>query len=181
MNHLQRRPARGFTLVEIMVTVAIVGLLSSVAIPQYMRMQFRSRASERLAIMDAVGRAVRDTVANLQALPDPASPDSWAGASNPPGAPTAHKRPFVPALGGWRWLPMIVQGDCYYSYSFVAGRPSASGANATLTVIALGDLDGDGVPSAKQINYQSAGWVFYKVQGAGGEVPPAGYEDTTTF
>lgn len=36
----------GFTLVELMVVVAIVGLLSSVAIPNYQKMQGRARQSE---------------------------------------------------------------------------------------------------------------------------------------
>ena len=52
------RPARGFTLVELMIAVGIVGLLASVAVPLLTRATLRSRAAERLTIMRAIADAI---------------------------------------------------------------------------------------------------------------------------
>jgi prepilin-type N-terminal cleavage/methylation domain-containing protein len=176
-----RRPG-GFTLIELMVVVAIIGLLASVAIPQFERSQLRSRTAERTTMLDAIGRAANDTVAAQQGLPnrDPANPTAvthWTGNFNPAGAPTPQKRLPNNGLPGWTHLPVIIQGAVYYSYYFDVVDPNGDGTNATMAIIAAGDLDGDLVPSTKTINWGSQGYSFYKVS----ELPPAGEEDLTTF
>ena len=53
MTHRTQRKQRGFTLIELMVAIAIVGLLSAVALPSYKNYTLRSKWASNLA--DIVG------------------------------------------------------------------------------------------------------------------------------
>jgi type IV pilus assembly protein PilA len=51
------RKATGFTLIELMITVAIVGILVAVAVPNFIRLQARSKQSEAKANLKALFQA----------------------------------------------------------------------------------------------------------------------------
>ena len=54
MMSARRRRIRGFTLIEVMIAVAIIGVLSSVALPGFSTFQLRSKSAEVRANLSAI-------------------------------------------------------------------------------------------------------------------------------
>ncbi len=51
---LKLRSKKGFTLIELMIVVAIIGILAAIAIPNFMRFQARSRTTEARTNLGAI-------------------------------------------------------------------------------------------------------------------------------
>lgn len=47
---------KGFTLIELMIVVAIVGVLAAIAIPNFMRFQSKAKQSESKTNLEAIGK-----------------------------------------------------------------------------------------------------------------------------
>jgi len=126
---LRRRAA--FTLVELMIVVAIVGLLAGMAIPNFVRFQLKSKTSEAKINLSAI-RVVEESYN--------AEWGTYASAAPAPAVvPGRNKAAFASLdfdeLG---WAPV---GDVFFAYSVAV---SADGAG--FTAEAVGDVDGDLVP-----------------------------------
>lgn len=169
---------RGFTLIELMMVTAIIGVLASVAIPTFTRLTMRARAAERTTILLRIQQAVTDYYIRNGKIPDGVF-STW----NPPFPPTTTKRPMLVNQPGWNLIftgsangdqrPEI-EGALYYSYIWNSVDNSGS---SFLQAWAYGDLDGDGVWSTKSMYWTRINGV-YQLQW---QAPEAGEEDTTTF
>ncbi len=137
VNELRNR--QGFTLIELMVVIAILGVLASIAIPNMMKCQLQTRASEGRLNLSAIRTAQKAYFSETGFF------QPWA--LTPAAPPGAQKKPWTscpnspPQLGdpGYCAIGWFPEGDVYYNYVVSPNAP----ANQFFAV-GESDIDGDG-------------------------------------
>ena len=131
---------KGFTLIELMIVVAILGILAAIAIPNFMRFQAKSKQSEAKTNLGAIGTTA----------------EAWRTENDT----------YVALVAQLGWAP---QGSSRYGYSYnalllaansLAGNCATSGAlnaaavatAATFIAVANGDVDTDATCDVWQYN-----------------------------
>lgn len=66
---MKKQLQQGFTLIELMIVVAIIGILAAIAIPAYQDYTIRAQVSEGLSLMDGAKTAVAEFYTNSGHFP----------------------------------------------------------------------------------------------------------------
>ena len=69
LKEIGRKAQKGFTLIELMIVIAIIGILAAIAIPAYQDYLIRSQVSEGLAMASAAKASVSEYYANHGSWP----------------------------------------------------------------------------------------------------------------
>lgn len=80
ITQLKKNVQKGFTLIELMIAVAIVGILSAVALPAYQDYTIRSQVTEGISLASGAKSGIVEYHSNKGALPG-ASDVDFDGAS----------------------------------------------------------------------------------------------------
>ncbi|MAG31810.1 MAG: hypothetical protein CL908_13055 [Deltaproteobacteria bacterium] len=133
----------GFTLIELMIVVAIVGVLASIAIPSFQNYQLTAKRAEAFANLSAIGKAQKAYFAEFNDFVAIAAEPSGALG----GAPLPTKRDGTSIDAAFADIGWVPEGDVFFDYdTATAGDPLAGGCTCTegcFTASAYGNLDGD--------------------------------------
>lgn len=144
----------GFTLIELMVAVAIIGVLAAVAVPAFMRNARKAKTSEAQVNVRKLYGASRSYILEEHFLPgtgllSPQFPESEAATplgsccANPTGSNKCISPGSVWNRPTWNALQFSLDDPHYFRYEYESTGNVAPGTSSRFTVRALGDLDCD--------------------------------------
>jgi prepilin-type N-terminal cleavage/methylation domain-containing protein len=161
ISRWQKAQQRGFSLIELLTVVAIVGVLATIGLVSYRKFITSSKTSEAIYMIGAIRSAEESYRAEtLSYLNVTASFDKFYPADDVGAKKSAWDSPSHADYARWRQLGARSDGPVYYGYKVAAGVaggtvPALTGLATPPTwatptepwyvVFARGDVDGNGI------------------------------------
>jgi type IV pilus assembly protein PilA len=131
---------RGFTLIELMIVVVIVGVLATLAVVGYRKMVLASHVSEATGMVQNIRVAQEEYFSETRQYANiSTSLSTWYPQTSPSHA--AGVTGWGAACGGactsnmdWSMLPVHVDGPVLFGYATVAGPPGQAPVPASVVV-----------------------------------------------
>lgn len=126
------RNQKGFTLIELMIVVAIIGILSAIAIPNFITFRYKAKTSEAKSNLGAIRSCEEAYKAEMESY--------LVCTASPASSPASAAQTTWADQGGFTDIGFAPSGKVYYVYS-VAGNSAIA---STFIATAAGNLDGTG-------------------------------------
>jgi type IV pilus assembly protein PilA len=153
-----KKLSKGFTLIELMIVVAIIGILAAIAIPNFIKYQLRAKFSEAATNVEGLRKAEEALRQGERKVVIGTAVDTTyvAGSYHTLGGNLYPAAAGTPGPAKFAWLTTELQiangidwqleGATYFNYQVTGANCAvAGGANASscYTVGAASDIDGD--------------------------------------
>jgi type IV pilus assembly protein PilA len=155
------KKAKGFTLIELMIVVAIIGILAAIAIPNFLRYQLRSKFGELRTNVEAIRKAQESIRQSDRQVCLNAATGSYVALAAVPAAATLSsvKTPWAVAdIAAAGALDVNVEGATYGQYAVTtadapavvaptlntcAATPGLGALGGAMSISAISDIDDD--------------------------------------
>ncbi len=151
MSRLIRKTQKGFTLIELMIVVAIIGILAAIAIPNFLKFQLKSKTSEAKVNLAAIRTAEESYLAEFgQYIDAIASPATNGGTTKQGFSDSGLAGANFDTIG---WSP---EGQVFFNYAVLT-------SGLAYTADASADIDGNMTPQV---------WGYVHENPSGGVITP---------
>ncbi|MEM7434551.1 MAG: type IV pilin protein [Myxococcota bacterium] len=175
MASAESRSNAGFTTMELLIGVVIVGILAALAVPSFKGYVYRARVSEAVTMLNEIKARQESYRAKYGQYAAVSGAGAWSTAAFNPASIPGQNPVAWPSTANWEALGVTPPGPVRFQYATVAGPPGtppppSSNMNDDdfwFAAQARGDLDGDGDTVTFEV-YSQSSRMYNSAAGQGG-------------